>query len=63
MPVFDFRFTRGDLTITVSTDATAEFLRRAPKTDLHCHLIGTVRASTFAELARREKLELPADPS
>lgn len=62
MPVFDFRFTRGDLTITVSTDATAEFLRRAPKTDLHCHLIGTVRASTFAELARREKLELPADP-
>ncbi|MBY0688189.1 hypothetical protein K5S26_06500 [Microbacterium marinilacus] len=33
-----------------------------PKADLHCHLIGTVRASTFAELARRERLELPADP-
>ncbi|MEX0153457.1 hypothetical protein MRBLMI1_002706 [Microbacterium sp. LMI1-1-1.1] len=33
-----------------------------PKVDLHCHLIGTVRASTFAELARREGLALPAEP-
>jgi hypothetical protein len=39
-----------------------DWIRRLPKVDLHCHLIGTVRASTFAELARREKLELPADP-
>ena len=39
--------------------ATASYLARVPKTDLHCHLIGTVRASTFAELARREKLVLP----
>ena len=39
-----------------------EYLDRMPKTDLHCHLIGTVRASTFAELARREKLDLPAEP-
>ena len=38
------------------------WIQRLPKVDLHCHLIGTVRASTFAELARREKLELPADP-
>ena len=38
------------------------WIRRLPKVDLHCHLIGTVRATTFAELARREKLELPADP-
>ena len=30
-----------------------------PKVDLHCHLIGTVRGSTFAELARREGLDLP----
>ncbi|GAB2479642.1 adenosine deaminase [Promicromonospora xylanilytica] len=35
---------------------------RMPKVDLHCHLIGSVRASTFAELARREKLALPAAP-
>ncbi len=38
------------------------YLDRMPKTDLHCHLIGTVRASTFAELARREGLALPAEP-
>lgn len=40
----------------------AAYLRRLPKADLHCHLIGTVRASTFAELARRQSLALPADP-
>ena len=38
-----------------------EFAARLPKVDLHCHLIGTVRSSTFAELARRENLALPAD--
>ena len=38
------------------------YLHRLPKADLHCHLIGTVRAATFAELARRESLALPADP-
>jgi adenosine deaminase len=37
-------------------------LDRMPKVDLHCHLIGTVRASTFAELARRKGLDLPAEP-
>ncbi|WP_308291500.1 hypothetical protein [Microbacterium sp. G2-8] len=38
------------------------WLAALPKVDLHCHLIGTVRASTFAELARREKLDLPDEP-
>ncbi|WP_285723826.1 adenosine deaminase family protein [Psychromicrobium xiongbiense] len=33
-----------------------------PKTDLHVHLTGTVRAETFAELVAREGLELPAEP-
>lgn len=41
---------------------SADWIRDLPKVDLHCHLIGTVRATTFAELARREKLELPDDP-
>ena len=47
------------MTLIDTPAATASYLARVPKTDLHCHLIGTVRASTFAELARREKLELP----
>lgn len=41
---------------------SADWIRDLPKVDLHCHLIGTVRSTTFAELARREKLELPDDP-
>lgn len=43
-----------------AVDRTA--IDRMPKVDLHCHLIGTVRASTFAELARRERLVLPDEP-
>ncbi|GAB7039364.1 MULTISPECIES: adenosine deaminase family protein [Catenuloplanes] len=38
------------------------YLRSIPKVELHCHLIGTVRASTFAELARRARLDLPDTP-
>ncbi|MFF0911772.1 adenosine deaminase [Microbacterium enclense] len=47
---------------TAAATVPDEWLRRIPKVDLHCHLIGTVRASTFAELARREGLALPAEP-
>jgi adenine deaminase len=32
-----------------------EFLRRLPKVELHCHLYGTVRKSTFAEMAARRR--------
>jgi len=42
--------------------ALQQFAARLPKTDLHCHLIGTVRATTFAELAAKAGLELPEDP-
>jgi adenosine deaminase len=45
---------------------TDEFLRRLPKVQLHCHLEGTLRASTFLDLARRHKVALtynPGDPS
>ena len=49
---------------TAATESTAlhEFAARIPKTDLHCHLIGTVRASTFADLAAKAGLVLPEDP-
>ncbi len=32
-----------------------EFLRKLPKVELHCHLYGTVRKTTFAEMAARRK--------
>ena len=35
-----------------------DFLHALPKAELHCHLLGTVRQDTFAELARREKAPL-----
>ena len=38
-----------------------DFLRRLPKTDLHCHLDGSVRPATVLELARRCGAKLPAD--
>lgn len=40
----------------------SDFVHDLPKVELHCHLIGTVRATTFAELARAAKLDLPAEP-
>lgn len=36
--------------------------RRVPKADLHCHLIGTIRPQTVAELARRHKVRFPEEP-
>ncbi|MET3810831.1 hypothetical protein [Arthrobacter sp. UYEF3] len=42
--------------------AYGDYLDQMPKTDLHVHLTGTVRAATFAELAAREGLQLPDDP-
>ncbi len=37
-------------------------LRALPKTDLHCHLDGSLRLSTLVELTRGEGIELPDDP-
>ncbi len=36
-----------------------DFLRRVPKVELHCHLEGTVRPATFADLARKHDVALP----
>jgi adenosine deaminase len=38
-----------------------EHLRALPKVELHCHVEGAARASTIAELARRNGVELPVD--
>jgi adenosine deaminase len=36
-------------------------LRSLPKTDLHCHLDGSLRLDTLIELARERKVVLPSD--
>ncbi|MGW8851024.1 hypothetical protein H7827_02720 [Streptomyces sp. JH002] len=43
-------------------DRVAQYVARMPKADLHCHLIGTVSAATFADLARQSGIELPDEP-
>lgn len=35
------------------------FLRRLPKAELHCHVVGTLRPATLAALARKHGLPLP----
>jgi len=42
---------------------TEEFIRRMPKTELHCHLDGSLRIGTILDLAEKDKVELPSrDP-
>ena len=35
-----------------------DYLKSIPKTDLHCHLDGSVRVSTIIDLAKKDKVEL-----
>jgi len=39
---------------------TKEFIQLIPKTDLHCHLDGSLRLTTLIELAREQKIVLPS---
>jgi adenosine deaminase len=40
---------------------TQELLRALPKTDLHCHLDGSLRLKTILQMAEQQKVTLPAD--
>lgn len=42
---------------------TDELFRALPKTDLHCHLDGSLRLDSLIELARERKVKLPSDTS
>ncbi|MGE0452043.1 MAG: adenosine deaminase [Vicinamibacteria bacterium] len=39
----------------------SEIIRRLPKTDLHCHLDGSLRLATLIELARARRVPLPSE--
>lgn len=43
-----------------SVEVTQELIRSLPKTDLHCHLDGSMRLKTILELAEEQKVKLPA---
>src|SRR5690349_23005939 len=44
-----------------AVEVTEELLRALPKTDLHCHLDGSLRLKTVLELAEQQKVKLPSD--
>ncbi|MCH8304866.1 MAG: adenosine deaminase [Candidatus Marinimicrobia bacterium] len=44
-----------------NTEITEELVRALPKTDLHCHLDGSLRVETLLELAHEQGVDLPAD--
>jgi adenosine deaminase len=43
----------------MTTGAITDLIQRLPKTDLHCHLDGSLRLDTVIELARHQRVALP----
>ncbi|MCE9669588.1 adenosine deaminase [Myxococcus stipitatus] len=52
---------RTDFVPPPTLTVTEELLHALPKTDLHCHLDGSMRVKTILELAEEQKVKLPAD--
>ena len=46
-------------TTTPPPEISMELLKRLPKTDLHCHLDGSLRLDTVLDLARKQNVKLP----
>lgn len=47
--------------VVAAPSITPEFLRQLPKTDLHCHLDGSLRVETVLDMAGERKVRLPAE--
>lgn len=43
------------------SDVTLDLIKALPKTDLHCHLDGSLRLASILDLAEQQKVRLPAD--
>src|SRR4051812_12538005 len=52
---------RDDTEPPPALEVSEELLRELPKTDLHCHLDGSMRLKTILELGEQQKVRLPAD--
>jgi adenosine deaminase len=52
---------RSDAEPPPTVEVSEELLRALPKTDLHCHLDGSMRLTTILELAEQQGVKLPAD--
>jgi adenosine deaminase len=52
---------RTDIIAPPTLAVTEELLHALPKTDLHCHLDGSMRLKTILELAEQQKIKLMAD--
>jgi adenine deaminase len=48
------------MSIALNLDASEALLRSLPKTELHCHLLGTVQRKTFEDLVQRTKAPVSA---
>jgi len=52
------------MTSELQTEIPFELIQRLPKTDLHCHLDGSLRLETVIELAKKQGVKLPTfDPT
>ena len=52
------RFLNG---IPINSDFSDKLIKLIPKTDIHCHLDGSIRLSTLIDLAAKQNVDLPSN--